>query len=188
MDELIDRLVRDDDAWKPNVGLVLTDFLAHKLSVRERTTSIQTDKGLRNMPTCRCKTRFLPHTTTGEEGGGSRDGGVAPPCRRLPGGDGGAALTEEARRRRGRRGGVLTRQREAAPDAAGAPARREERYEGSPKKQAEDRRDEDLLQVFSRQGSEVNTWGAPTTVLDPAWANARPCADSCGTNGSRSPR
>ena len=25
--ELIDRLVRDDDAWKPNVGLVLTDFL-----------------------------------------------------------------------------------------------------------------------------------------------------------------
>ena len=27
VDELIDRLVRDDDAWKPNVGLVLTDFL-----------------------------------------------------------------------------------------------------------------------------------------------------------------
>ena len=25
--ELIDRLVQDDDAWKPNVGLVLTDFL-----------------------------------------------------------------------------------------------------------------------------------------------------------------
>ena len=25
--ELIDRLIRDDDAWKPNVGLVLTDFL-----------------------------------------------------------------------------------------------------------------------------------------------------------------
>ena len=25
--ELIDRLVRDDAAWKPNVGLVLTDFL-----------------------------------------------------------------------------------------------------------------------------------------------------------------
>ena len=24
---MIDRLVRDDDAWKPNVGLVLTDFL-----------------------------------------------------------------------------------------------------------------------------------------------------------------
>ena len=27
VDALIDRLVRDDDAWKPNVGLVLTDFL-----------------------------------------------------------------------------------------------------------------------------------------------------------------
>ena len=26
VDELIDRLVHDDDAWKPNVGLVLTDF------------------------------------------------------------------------------------------------------------------------------------------------------------------
>ena len=26
VDELIDRLVRDDDAWKPNVGPVLTDF------------------------------------------------------------------------------------------------------------------------------------------------------------------